>query len=245
MTSDTIISVRQQFEEMDRFIEKSNPYGKVCYTTKMCHGLAKALWMLFPQTGGRGCSTSQQPLPTPATINKTRKFLKTKVRRYTDAKCSEMPSVETLLEPDLFAVDESLYSHLRIQGKEVIPICLLTKTIFLGASLLANVRRQEHDHSTGTPAPTSSSSSSVILQDGSGRILARLDENDVPVIAAMLVDHNIIPGGPWAVYRAIYGNTASTVSHVSVTSCSPGNNSFAKMQARLFQGEVKHSGCTA
>lgn len=243
MTSQTA-TVCQKIAALDQYVTRSIPhgYGKASYSLPVCHGIAKTLLMLFPKTGTcRSGTNDASPPPSSAMVNKARKFLKVKVKRMWDTDqqnrppndpskktaTHSLPTMEDLLTPGLFAADLVVYSHLRIRNKEVIPSCLLTKTTLLGVNLLYKTRRmmQKAEEETGPHAHRN------LLR---ATVSARYE--DIPAIAAMLVDHNIIPGGPWAIYNVIVGDDDDgddgDGDNEKVDAKKP---SFREVQARLFQ----------
>ena len=199
---DTLL-FKKALDRLDENALLENPFGRCSYSMQACHGIAKALVMLFPN--GRG--ETEKP-PTTSKIEAVRRFLKVKVKRHTQINAlffSPLPTVEELLEPGLFSVDERVPTRLRIRGKEVITPCLLIRVIF-GALADNNPKKV-------TFVPT---------QDSDGQFRQRVSTLDIPKIAAYLMEHCIIPGGAWTIYGSISnGNKMKS-------------NNFERLQSKLF-----------
>ena len=225
-TTETIQSpsVAEQIKLLDNLVTLGNPYGKCCYNMEACHGIAKALMMLFPKGRGDGSK-----MPSDALVVKVRRFLKVKVKRRVklDDTCWDLPSVEALLLPGLFSVDLNTPSHLRIQGREVLTLSLLPKTVWVAAACF-NV--QEKLQSQGK---TAGDKVQDIPTDEMGRFVASVKHDDIPKIAQILTHRCIIPGGPWSVYRVI----CEQFLHPSDKS-----KRFEDVQAQLLQSNNRNAG---
>eukprot|EP00977_Amphora_coffeiformis_P022120 scaffold10501_cov141-Amphora_coffeaeformis.AAC.7 len=212
------LTLAQKLSRLERIALQETEFAKCCYDIRVCHGIAKALTMLFPN--GRTDSFA----PSQSRVEKVRRFLKVKVKRYTqvgEATASPLPSVEVLMRPDLFSVDLCLHSHLRIQGKEVITPCILPKVIWLSVSALnleTSLKKQPND-----PLDLEAE----LPKDSQGRYVASIHESDIPTIAQWLMHYCIIPGGPWTIYGAVCNGLAVEDEDELPT--------FQQMQAKLFK----------
>ena len=201
-----------KMQQLDRMARQENPFYNCCYSLDACRGIAKALQMLYPKGRSNGKPPSQ------ATIDKVRRFLKVKVKRYTQLQpqSSSLPTVEQLMLSNLFEADPALYSHLRIGGKEYLDPSVLPKTIWLACCAL-NIQ-----------AEMKTNPNAQVPIDSEGRFIATIHESNVPDIAHWLMTYCVIPGGPWSVYGAVRGGLSVSPAET---------DHFATMQRRLLQSD--------
>ena len=211
------MSFAEKMNRLEKMAACHNPFYKCSWSLAACRGIAKAVLMLFPH-GREGSSQ-----PSKATIEKTRRFLKVKVKRHVVTDGGDLPSVEMLLLPELFAADLGLHSHLRISGKEVLTPCVLPKIIWLAVSALNLQTRMSL-----TEENPNVTLNQGLPKDGKGRHVAYLNEAEVPKIAQWLQLYCVIPGGPWSIYGAI--SAGLPVEDESVQ-----KQGFQAMQAKLLQ----------
>lgn len=218
----------ERMNRLEMYALYKNPFGKCCYSLRACRGIAKALIMLFPN-GRNGKSSS---MPTKATIEKVKRFLKVKVKRHLNDNemSTSLPTLQDLLIPSLFSVDLQVHSHLRIQGKEVLTPCVLPKLIWLAVSALnlktsTNLTMNENNASLDQEED--------LPKDSRGRYVTYIHESDIPQVAHWLMMYCIIPGGPWTVYGAV----SAGLPAIEEKESNP--QQFQKMQARLLQTDQK------
>ena len=201
--SDVRKAIVEQMNQLDQAVVAFNPlYGKCCYNLATCHGTSKALLILFPKDGCRRqlqTDGTTSPLPCQALIRKARKFLKQRVQHKRQEGDTELPSVETLMEPNLFAVDMSVPSRLRIRGKELLTPCIFPKTVFLSAHIICGVEKRKEDSTSSSSAAASAAAGEITK---GGRTI-NVSTQEIPMIAAMLLLHCVLPGGPWSVYNLV------------------------------------------
>lgn len=200
-----------KMRHLDRLAKRVNPFYDFRCSLRGCHGIAKAIRMLYPN----GRQTSSKP-PSQATIDKVRRFLKVKVKRCTQDNdtTSLLPTVEQLMLPGLFEADLSLRSHIRICGKEYLDPSILHKTIWLAVCAL-NLQAELVDNPNAQ-----------VPKNAQGQFVATIQECKIPDIAHWLMTYCVIPGGPWAIHEAVQGGLQVSSEEA---------DRFAKMQARLLQ----------
>ena len=217
------VTMAQKLNHLEKIALQENVYATCCYDIRVCHGIAKALSMLFPH--GRTNSIA----PSLSRVAKVRRFLKVKVKRYVkidETSSSQVPTVEELMLPNLFSADFLLHSRLRIKGKEVLTPCILPKIIWLAVSALnlETSLQQNPDVLLDDELP----------KDSQGRYIASIHECDIPTIAHWLMHYCIIPGGPWTIYGAVCKGLAVEDQDPLPT--------FHQMQAKLLQTKERKTG---
>lgn len=220
LSLENAILFKKALDELTENALVDNPYGACVYSMPACHGIAKALLMLYP----KGRNETTKP-PTTAKIEAARRFLRAKVKRHTqtNALSSPLPTVEDLLQPGLFSVDDHLPSRLRIRGKEVVTPCLLGQVIFVAISRSSATAREQQ---AGKDPETITA---VLTQDNDGNFKQRIRTLEIPNLVSFLMTHCIIPGGAWSIY--------GTISNAYMKSSYQCDNNFERLQLQLLELE--------
>lgn len=216
------LSFTERMNRLEKLAALSNPFYNAVWSLPATHGITKAIQMLFPN----GRKKDGQPVkPSKATIEKTRRFLRAKVKRHVDAndQSTSLPTVDDLMRPGLFEADLGLHSRLRIRGLEVLTPCVLPKIIWLAVSALQLQTKLADNPSASLDGDPP--------KDSKGRYVAHINQDDIPTVAQWLQTYCVIPGGPWSV--------AGAISEGLPVEQPEQLHPFQTMQAKLLQGDQR------